>query len=404
MPWKESTRLEQRLEFVLEAKKAELSFAELCRTYGISRPTGYELVRRYEQEGPAGLVDRSRAPHDSPHALSEAAEGAILELREKHPRWGPRKLRSWLAEHKPRTNWPATSTIGELLRRSGLTVPAKRRRRTPVSEQPFGACDQCNAVWCIDFKGWFRTGDGERCNPLTLTDAYSRYLLRCQVLEQPDGERVKPILETAFREYGLPQAIRSDNGAPFASRGLAGLSRLSIWWIKLGIVPERIVPGKPQQNGRHERMHLTLLQETIQPPARTLRGQQQRFDAFRAEFNNERPHEALSMKTPGSIYQASGRPFPVRLPEIEYPQFQTVRKVHERGAIFWKHQPIFVSETLAGEHVALAPIDERYWKVFFAQLELGVFDAHCLTFRPAAAGRKRRRKTEPDTSPGADGL
>jgi transposase InsO family protein len=384
--------MDQRLAFVLEAKKAESSFAELCRIYEISRPTGYELVRRYEKEGPVGLLDRSRAPHESPQAIGERVEAAILEARGKHPRWGPRKLKAWLAAQKPGSQWPAHSSIGELLRRHGLTVPQKRRRRTPPSEQPFGECDQSNAVWCIDFKGWFQTGDGEKCNPLTLTDAYSRYLLRCQVVDQTDGKRVQPVLEAAFREYGLPLAIRSDNGAPFASRGLMGLSRLSIWWIKLGIVPERIVPGKPQQNGRHERMHLTLLQETALPPERTLRGQQRKFDSFRREFNEERPHEALSMKTPASLYQPSSRPYPARTPIIEYPSAQTVRKVHERGVIFWKHEPVFLSETLRGEHVGLEAIDERRWKVYFAHLELGVFDSHKLQFSPAVQGRRRKRK------------
>ena len=394
--------MDQRLTFVVAAKKAELSFAELCRIYEISRPTGYELVRRYEKEGLGGLIDRSRAPHESPQSIGEKVEAAILEAREKHPRWGPRKLKAWLAARKPESQWPAHSSIGELLRRHGLTVPQKRRRRTPPSEQPFGECDQSNAVWCIDFKGWFQTGDGEKCNPLTLTDAYSRYLLRCQVVEQADGERVKPVLEAAFREYGLPRAIRSDNGAPFASRGLMGLSRLSIWWIKLGIVPERIVPGKPQQNGRHERMHLTLLQETALPPERTLRGQQRKFDWFRREFNEERPHEALSMKTPASLYRPSCRAYPARTPIIEYPSAQTVRRVQKRGQIFWKHEPVFLSETLMGEQVGLEAIDERHWKVFFAHLKLGVFDSYKLRFHPAVQGRRRQRKgpAEPETETG----
>src|SRR5690349_8105852 len=234
-------------------------------------------------------------------------------------RWGPRKLKAVLEREWPRVNWPAASTMGELLRREGLVVPRKKRRRVDPYSTPFAAADAPNRVWCGDFKGWSRTQDGTRIDPLTISDACSRYLLRCQAVEKTDTARVQAVFEAAFREYGLPEAIRTDNGAPFASRAIAGLSRLAIWWMKLGIRPERIQPAHPEQNGRHERMHLTLQQETMSPMAANRRAQQHRFDQFRYEYNQQRPHQALQMHTPASCYTASPRVFPVRLREPEYP-------------------------------------------------------------------------------------
>jgi len=269
-----------------------------------------------------------------------------------------------------------------MLVREGLVVHRKKRRRAPPYTAPFASADAPNRVWCADFKGWFRTGDGERVDPLTISDAYSRYLLRCQTVEKTDGERVRAIFEAAFRECGLPEAIRTDNGAPFASLAIAGLSRLAVWWMKLGIVPERIAAGHPEQNGRHERLHRTLKQETAAPPARDRRAQQRAFDRFRREYNEERPHEALGMETPGAVYTASSRAYPARVPEPEYAGGCQVRRVRTCGQFHWKGENVFVSETLAGEPIGLLPIDERFYTVYFAAFPIGRFDSHQLVIGP----------------------
>lgn len=246
MPWKETCRMEERMKFISHHLAGELSMAALCREFGISRKTGYKLVRRFRDDPATGLQDRSRAPHHHPNAVSARAEEAIVAARRRHPTWGPKKLRAWLRHREPSVRWPAASTIGEILRRRGLSVPRRRSRKTVVYTEPFVGCDCPNAVWSADFKGWFRTGDGVRCDPLTISDNYSRYLLRCQAMTSLDYIHVQPVFEAAFREYGMPVAIRTDNGVPFATTTLGGLSKLSVWWLKLGIVPERIVPGHPE--------------------------------------------------------------------------------------------------------------------------------------------------------------
>jgi len=370
--------VEQRTRFVKDYDSGEWAMAELCRIYEISRQTGYELLKRREQAGAAGLVDRSRAPHRHPNQTPEWIEEVILELRRKHARWGPKKLLGHLERKDERTPWPALSTIGELLKREGLAVPRRLRRRSPPYSQPFAEAGEPNRVWCMDFKGWFRTGDGERIDPLTMTDACSRYLLRCQAVERTNIEHVQPVLEAAFREYGMPWAMRSDNGAPFASRAIAGLSRLSVYLMKLGIVPERIQPGHPEQNGRHERMHRTLKAETATPPAANKRMQQKAFNRFRQEYNQERPHEALGQQTPESCYSASPRAYPARVRAPEYACGMQVRRVQKHGEFNWKHQHVFLTETLAGEPIGLEPIDDRYFTIYFATFPLGRFDSHKL--------------------------
>ncbi len=349
--------------------------AELSRRYGVSRPTGYKWAERYEARGWEGLQDESRAPHQHPNAIAEGVEEAILELRRTHPTWGPRKLRARLERARPQWSWPVASTIGALLKREGLVAPRGRRRKTPPYAQPFAAAGTCNAVWCSDFKGWFRTGDGRRCDPLTMSDAYSRYLLRCQAVGRADGEHVRAVLEAAFREYGLPEAMRTDNGPPFAAPSLGGLSRLAVWWIRLGIRPERIAPGQPEQNGRHERMHRTLKAETASPPAADRRAQQRAFDRFRREYNEERPHEALGQQTPASLYAPSPREYPARLQEMAYPAGCVLRRVREHGVISWKDHNVFLTHALSGEVVGLEALDERYYRVYFGPLLLGTFDS-----------------------------
>ena len=376
MPWKETCAVEERLRFVFDCQAGDFSKAPLCRMYGISRPTGDKWLARYAEGGLDALLDRRRVPARHPNQVPEEVERAILEARRAHPHWGPKKLRVLLARERPGRNWPACSTLGEILRRNGLTVPRKGRRRAPPYGQPFVDCREANAVWCADFKGWFRTGDGRRCEPLTISDAHSRYLLRCQALEETGYPTVRALFEATFREYGLPGAIRTDNGTPFASRGIFGLSRLSVWWIRLGIVPERIEPGQPQQNGRHERMHGTLKAETARPPMATLRSQQRRFDRFRREYNHERPHEALGMRCPGEVYGASPRPYPERLGPVEYPSGLTVRRAQKHGEFYWHGHRVFLGEAFANERVGFEPLDGRYWKLYFSDLALGVFDAH----------------------------
>lgn len=374
MPWKVSGVVEKRRQFVEQWLSEEWTMIELCARHGISRQAGYNTLAHYQQAGWEGVEEHSRAPRRHPNQTAAEIEQQIVELRHEHMRWGPRKLKAVLERQQPDRTWPAVSTMGELLRREGLVIARKKRRRTDPYTAPFAAADAPNRVWCGDFKGWGRTQDGARIDPLTLTDACSRYLLRCQVVEKTDTERAQAIFEAAFREYGLPEAIRTDNGAPFASRAIAGLSRLAVWWMKLGIVPERIQPAHPEQNGRHERMHLTLQQETMSPMAANRRAQQRRFEQFRREFNEQRPHEALDMRTPASCYAPSPRPYPGRVSEPEYGSSMIVRRVSPGGQFMWKTHDVFLSETLRAERIALQPIDDRWYTIYFAEFALGHFD------------------------------
>jgi putative transposase len=268
--------------------------------------------------------------------------------------------------------------MGEMIGREGLVVGRRKRRRVEPYTAPFAGASEPNQLWCTDFKGWFRSGDGARIDPLTISDACSRYLLRCQAVEKTDTERVQAIFEAAFREYGMPVAMRSDNGPPFASVAIAGLSRLAVWWMKLGIVVERIAAGHPEQNGRHERMHRTLKEETAMPAAANSRAQQRVFDEFRREYNQERPHQALGMKTPDSCYTVSARAYPARVPEPEYGSALVVRRVQAWGQFSWKHQEVFLSETLEGERIGLRALDERYYTVYFAAFPIARFDSQTL--------------------------
>jgi putative transposase len=380
MSWKETCPMTERMQFVLDLLKDERSMSELCRIYGVSRTTGYKWRDRFDSGGVAALTDRSHAPLHQPYAVDEVAVQRLLQVRRQHPSWGPRKLLAWLQAHDRPTGWPAASTVGEILRRHGL-VRARRRRASAATEhwpielvQPVAP----NDLWCTDFKGQFRTRDRYYCYPLTLSDAVSRYLLACRGLRSTCEALARPWFERAFRHYGLPAAIRSDNGPPFASTGLGGLSRLSVWWIKLGIVPELITPGCPQQNGRHERMHRTLKHETTQPPAANLRAQQRVFDHFLAEFNLQRPHEALQQRTPSALYCASTRPYPSRLAPIEYPDGYQVRKIRHCGDMKFAGHAVFVSEVLRGEPVGLYQIDEYLWRLYFGMVQLGFLDTRTM--------------------------
>jgi putative transposase len=384
MPWRETNVHDLRLAFLTLYLEHKLSMAELCRTFGISRKTGYKFVRRYHTSGPEGLRDLPSVPHHQPHAVPEAIQERIIALRATWPVLGPKKLRATLIEEDPDLPWPAASTIGEILKRAGLVTPRKRRRRVPPSlPASLMPPQRPQSIIAADFKGQFPLGNGRPCFPLTVSDLFSRMILRCQALPRPSFEAVKPLFVALFRQHGLPQAIRTDNGAPFASGALGGLSRLSVWWVKLGIRPQRIQPGHPEQNGRHERMHRTLKQEAISPPAANLAAQQRAFDRFVEHYNYHRPHEALGQKTPASLYTPSPREYPLRLPPVEYPAGMKVRRVRHDGCIRWRGQMLFVSETLAGEPVALDPLDQRLWLLYFAFLPLAVLDAHANTWLPA---------------------
>jgi putative transposase len=372
MPWRETCAVDERTRFVLTVEAGEEPVAALCRRFGISRRHGYKWLARWRAEGVAGLVDRSRAPLSHPQALAAELFEACLAVRRAHPTWGPVKVRVWLERKQPDRPWPAASTIGGLFDREGLTVKRRLRRRAPPGG-PLFAADAANDVWTIDFKGWFRTGDGIRVDPLTLADACSRYLLRCQAVARCDTEHVWPILEAAFREFGLPLRLRSDNGPPFATIGAGGLSRLSVRVIKAGVVPERITPGKPQENGRHERMHLTLLQDTATPPAETLRAQQKRFAGFRVGYNEERPHAALSGATPADAYAASPRRWDGVLRSPETVADET-RAVKSNGLIRWHGRLVYVSEALGGEPVGLTETDGGLWAVRYGPILLGFIE------------------------------
>jgi transposase InsO family protein len=389
--------MDEKLKFITDCLSGELSMAEACRRHGVSRKTGYKWLSRYRESGVDGLKDVSRAPHAHPNAVGTAMEDAVLALKRKHMLWGPRKVRDALILREPQVAWPAASTIGGILDRNGLVVGRRRRGRATPSSAPLAHCASSNDVWCVDFKGWFRTGDGARCDPLTITDGATRYLVRCVGMGGgTDFAKVKPLFEAAFREYGLPRAIRSDNGPPFASTGLAGLSRLSVWWIRLGIRPERIRPGKPQENGRHERMHRTLKEATASPPAATLRAQQRAFDEFRAEYNHERPHEALGGRPPAELYSVSATHFPSRFINIlDYYKDIDVRKVKRSGEINWGGAPVYLTEALVGEFVGLQPAADGLWTVRFADLPLGVLDERRHRVRPLPPPAAHRGEHRP---------
>lgn len=393
MPWKDNGVVEERFRFIEEWNSEDWSMAELCRFFGVTRKTGYKWLERYEAGGLEGLQDQSRAPHHQARAVGEESEQRVVEVRAQHTYWGARKIHAFLEREEGDQAVPAVSTIGSILKAHGLTVARRRRPKARPSEQPLAHATKANTVWCADFKGWFRSGDGKRIDPLTISDAHSRYLLRCQAVKAADTEHSRPVFEAAFREYGLPERMRTDNGAPFGSNGESGLTALSVWWIKLGIVPERIQPGKPQQNGRHERMHRTLKQATASPPARDWRAQQSRFDQFRQEYNEVRPHEALGQTTPASHYGPSGRDYPRRVAEMEYPRDWPVRRVSPGGQMRWHSQYVFVAHALEGETVGLEPLDERHWRAWFRFYQLGVLGPDQTRIWSPQQWEKRQRKT-----------
>lgn len=398
MPWSETGPMDQRLQFIADVQRDE-DFSNVCRRYGISRKTGYKWCERYATQGVTGLVDASRRPHTSPNASDGASVAALLELRRRHPHWGGKKLVAILARRDPTWAAIAPSTAAALLKRHGLIVSTRRRRPLRHPGRPSPLLTEPNGTWTTDFKGQFRTRDGALCYPLTIADGATRYLLAVRGLHSVRTTETRPMFVRTFREYGLPQRIRSDNGVPFATTALARLSPLSVWWIRLGILPELIEPGHPEQNGRHERMHRTLKRETLRPPSTTLRAQQRAFDRFREEFNEERPHEALQQATPAAKYTASSRPYPPRLPALEYPAQCEVRRVSRNGGIRWHNHWVNVSHVLDGEYVAFDEVDDGLWTVHFGGLLLGRFHERLLRIEDAHGDLARtRRRSAPALS------
>lgn len=374
MPWKETSAVEQRMELVTEWRKKEYTIVELSQIHGVSRKTVYKWLNRYEAAGPDGLKEQSCAPRHHQNATPADIVDMIVKAKLTNQRWGPKKVLARLEREHPDSPWPALSTTSEILRRHGLVRHRHQHHHTPPYTEPFRGCNGPNAVWSADYKGQFRLGNGRLCYPLTISDNYSRFLFGCWALEHPSYQETQPWFEWTFREYGLPYAVRTDNGSPFAAVAVGGLSRLSVWFIKLGIIPERIDVGQPQQNGRHERMHRTLKEATVAPPRDNPAQQQRVFDRFLNEYNNERPHEALGQTTPASVYERSPRNYPTRLPRIEYDAATLVRHIHTNGCMKWKGEHIYVSENLAGEDIGLRRISEHEWDIRFSFHHLGTFD------------------------------
>jgi putative transposase len=376
MPWNQMTVMDERCRFVLTYLRGGVSMSELCVEHGISRPTGYKWVERYEEAGPAGLYDRSRAPHHCPHHMDEEAARWLIEDRHRHPHWGARKIVGRFQTEFPEHSAPSRSAVCELFKREGLVHQRRRSKKSVCRGAKATAASVPNQLWTVDFKGQFRTGDQHYCYPLTIMDSATRYLLACHGQLNTCGAWVSAFIDRLYKEHGLPEAVHSDNGSPFACpTSIGGLSRLSVHWLKLGISIERSRPACPQDNPAHERMHRTLKAETTRPPAANLRAQQRRFDHFLAEYNQERPHEALGDRTPVQLYRGSPRAYPVRLPEPEYPGHFEVRRVSNHNGCFkWKGRLLFIGKVLSSEPIGLEEVDEGFWKVYFFNHLLARFD------------------------------
>jgi transposase InsO family protein len=386
MPWRRVEPMDQRVRFVIEVSNKQLSMAELCRHFEISRRTGYKWLARYQAEGIEGMRERSRRPLSSPNHTSVVWEHRVAAWRQKRPRWGPKKLAEMLRREFPRSKRPAISTIGVILKRYGLVMPRRCRHASQRPQRgPLTLPTYSNHVWAVDFKGWFRTGDQRRCDPLTVTDLFSRYVLTVDALADQSQAPVQRIFRRLFATYGLPAKIRCDNGAPFASTGAAGFSQLSVWWMLQGIEVELIDRGCPQQNGSHERMHLTLKQETTKPAAANHGAQQRRFGIWRRDFNEQRPHEALEMKMPAEVYRR-GRPTskPI-LRQPKYPRDWMERRVRRSGQIKWQGKLRFLGHAFAGVTVGIVNIEAGRHRVHFGSALLGeLHDLDERGVRPAA--------------------
>lgn len=383
MPWHETDPVKERMRFVVAVDRGDLSMAEACRQHGISRKTGYKILTRYPRDGPESLRDQSRAPHSRPNQTPPETDAAILRIRKAHPTWGSKKILATLMREQPGGSWPVRSTIDAVLKRAGVVSARRRRRRgTQPSSQPLVEAVAPNDVWSINYKGWFRVGDGTRCDPLTVNDAASRASLVCQAMVSPKLDDVKLRLEDAFWQFGRPRYLLSDNGPPFASSGLARLSRLGVWLLRLDIQPVFIDPGRPDQNGRHERFHETLKAETASPPKATMAAQQRSFGSFQVIYNESRPHEALDMRVPAEVYEFSDRAMLRALPEHEYPEGFEARRVRPDGSIKWGGKSAFVGQAFQGEVIALERVEDGLQRVHLGSMPIGMLHERSRTITP----------------------
>lgn len=401
MPWSDSSVMDQRLIFIAACLERQSPLSELCSQHGISRKTGYKWLKRYHDAGAAGLTDLSSARLTQAHTIDPAIADRLIGLRRARPSWGPRKLLARLAMDDAAldlapTGWPAASTVGDLLRRHALTR-LRPLRAPPAGTKPdLSPPSAPNESWAIDFKGWFRTGDGVRCEPLTISDGFSRYLMVCQALPQSTTSYVMPVLIDAFQTHGMPRALRSDNGSPFANtRGLAGLTQLSVWLLTLNIWPDRIDPGRPDQNGRHERMHRVLREDAANPPAQSIAAQQTRLDSWRQDYNTYRPHEALGQVCPATLYTPSPRRYPARIAAWDYPADHLALRVNANGYIKWRETRIYLTEALRGQTVAFAQCDDGDWAIRFRQFSLAMVSDSTNKIRPARLTRTDRARILP---------
>ena len=375
MPWQEMSSMDQRLQFITDHQRSLYAMAELCARHGISRKTGSKWLTRYEREGVHGLAERTHAPHVCPHRIGDELATLLLDARRAHPSWGPAKLVQFLTPRHPRVDrWPAISTVADLLKRHALVRPRPLRRPIVHPGTVPIQTSAPNDLWTADFKGQFRTRDGIYCFPLTIADQHTRYLLRVHGLLNTRGVGVRPVFERAFREYGLPRAIRTDNGVPFANTGLHGLTQRNVWWLRLGIQHPRIRPAAPQANGAHERMHRTRKAETTRPPAADLAQQQRAFTAFRHEYNELRPHAALGGDPPAARYTPSPHAYPATLPTLEYPGHFLVKRVTNAGTIRFQDRLLFLANALKQHHVALEESDDGIWSLYLGPVLLGKID------------------------------
>ena len=384
MPWKETSTMDQRRNFIDDYLSGCYTKKDLCMFYGISRPTGGKWIARFLSHGAEGLCDRSRRPHRYANSTTPEMAVRIVEMKLAHHSFGPKKVMDRLRALEPDTPWPADSTAADILKRNGLVRQRRKRRHVPPDPHALVTCSAPGQSWSADFKGDFRLGGGQRCYPLTITDNHSRFIFQCRALERMTAAAVKPWFEWVFRDYGLPETLRTDNGSPFASRAAGGLTQLSKWWVRLGIRPERIRPATPSENGRHERLHRSLKEAVINPPASSLAAQQRRFDGFVEEFNWQRSHEALGRLTPGSVHEVSPRPYPAKLPEVDYDSGVTVRRVRRGGEFKWRGQLIYLSQVLAKEPIALVACDNDCWEIRYSFHLLGFLNdrTHTISHAP----------------------
>ena len=375
MPWQETDIIEQRHQFITAWLTKRYSVASLCQSFQISRKTGHKWINRFKHEGMNNLADRLRAPHHQARQTPVSIVQVLIDTKLAFPDWGPRKVTAYLKQTYPHRRWPVHSTVHHILEQQGLVKPrGNRRYKAPARTAPLAHATAANVVWSVDFKGDFRLGDGVRCYPLTVIDNYSRYLLACKGLRSTRAIPVIQLFEHLFHELGLPEYVRSDNGCPFASTRLGGLSRFSLWLLKSGVTPERIKPGKPQENGRLERFHRSLKAAVCAPPKGNLSAQQRAFNRYRLEYNQYRPHEALDDATPSSYYAQSPRRYTGQVHEFDYPSHFDTRKVRADGNIKWHQVPIYVANLLAGEYIGLEPIDDGCWMVYLSNMKLGILD------------------------------